>query len=149
MNPKLSGYAQLHGEFNYNSTPLALPITQVVIHGKPSVRGTWASHRVKGWYLPPSINHYRRHHIYVTKTRREQDSDCVEFLPHNNPHPYNSSSEKNAIIAAHELAHALKNPAPPAPFYNIGDCKAVAIEKLPEIVSKVADNLHERADPPK
>ena len=27
MNPKLSGYAQLHGEFNYNSTPLAPPGT--------------------------------------------------------------------------------------------------------------------------
>ena len=27
MNPKLSGYEQLHGEFNYDATPLALPGT--------------------------------------------------------------------------------------------------------------------------
>ena len=40
MNPKLSEYAQIHGEFNYNSTLLAPPGTQVIIHEKPTVRGT-------------------------------------------------------------------------------------------------------------
>ena len=69
MNPKLSGYAQLHREFNYNATPLAPPGTQVIIHGKPTVRGTWAPHGVKGWYMGTSMNHYCCHHIYVTKTR--------------------------------------------------------------------------------
>ena len=48
MNPKLSGYAQLHGEFNYNVTPLAPPGTQVIVHEKPTVRETWASNGVKG-----------------------------------------------------------------------------------------------------
>ena len=42
MNPKLSGYAKLHGEFNYNATPLAPPGTQVTIHENPTVRGTWS-----------------------------------------------------------------------------------------------------------
>ena len=70
MNPKLSGYAQLHGEFNYNATSLAPPGTQVIIHEKPTVRGAWASHGVKGWYIGPSMNHYRCHHVYVTKNNR-------------------------------------------------------------------------------
>ena len=99
MNPKLSGYAQLHGEFNYDATPLALPGTQIIIHEKPTVRGMWASHGVKDWYIGPSMNHYRCHHVYVTKTRGEQDSDYVECLPHNNPLPYKTFAE-NAIIAA-------------------------------------------------
>ena len=92
MNPKLSGYAQLHEEFNYDATPLAVPGAQVIIHEKPTVRGTWSSHGVKGWYLGPSMNHYWCHHVYVTKRRGERDSDCVEFFPHNTPIPYNSSS---------------------------------------------------------
>ena len=58
MNPKLSGYAQLHVQFNYDATPLALPGTQVIINKKPTVRGTWAYHGVKGWYLGPLMNHY-------------------------------------------------------------------------------------------
>ena len=100
MNQRLSGYSQLHREFNYNTTPLAPPGTQVIIHEKPTVRGTWASHGVKGWYLGPSMDHYMCHHIYVTTTIGERDSYCVEFLPHSTPLHYNSSSE-NVIIMAH------------------------------------------------
>ena len=81
MNPKLSGYAQLHGAFNYNATPLAPPGTQVIIHEKPTAIGTWEPHGVKGWYLGPSMNHYRYHHVYTTNKRGERDSDCVEFFP--------------------------------------------------------------------
>ena len=91
MNPKLSGYAQLHGEFNYNAMPLATPGTQVIIHEKPTVRGTWKSRGVKLCYLSPSMNHYRCHCVYVIKIREERESDCVEFSPHNTPLPYNSS----------------------------------------------------------
>ena len=147
MNPKPSGYAQLHGEFNYDATPLAPPGTQVVIHEKPTVRGTWASHGVKGWYLGPSVNHYRCHHVYVAKTRGEQDSDCVEFFPHNTPLPCKSSAE-NSIIAARELAYTLKNPAPQAPFSNIGKSQLVAIEQLSKVFTKAAYDGKSMEDPP-
>ena len=46
------------------------------------------------------------------------------------------------------MAHALHNPAPQKPFSNIGDSQMVAIEKLSDIFSKVADNFHQRVDPP-
>ena len=80
MNSKLSGYAQLHGEFNYNTTPLAPIGTQIIAHEKPKVRVIWAVHGVKGCYLGPSMDHYRFHCVYMTKTRGECDSDCVEFF---------------------------------------------------------------------
>ena len=79
MNPKLSGYAQLHGEFNYDATPLAPPGTQVIIHENPDVRGTWESHGVKGWYLGPSMNHYRFHHVYVTKKEENETHIALNF----------------------------------------------------------------------
>ena len=129
MDQKLSRYAQLNGEFNYNITPLDLTGTQVIVHEKPTVRGTWASHGVKGWYLSLYMEHYRCHCVYVNKKIGERDSDCVEFFPHNTPLPYNYFSE-NVIIASQKLAHALQNPAPQAPLYNIGDSQMVAIEQL-------------------
>ena len=147
MNPKFSGYAQLHGYFNYNATPLAPSGTQVIIHEKPTVRGMWVPHGVKGWYMGPSMNHYCCHHVYVTKTRGERYSDCVEFFPHNTPLPYKSSAE-NAIIAARELAYALQNPAPQAPFSNIGESQLVAIETLSKIFTKAADRGKSTKDPP-
>ena len=66
-NPNISGYSHIHGEFNYNTTPLAPPNTQIIVHEKPTVRGTWAAHGVKGWYIGPYMEHYRCHHIYITK----------------------------------------------------------------------------------
>ena len=147
MNPKLSGYAQLHGGSNYTAAPLALPGTQVIIHEKPTVRGTWAAHGVKGWYLGPSMNHYRCHHVYVTNTRGERDSDCVEFFPHNTPLPYKSPAE-NAIIVAQELVYALQNPAPQSPFSNIGESQLVAIETLSKIFTKAAEDRKSTTDPP-
>ena len=41
MNPRLSAHAQVHGAFDYNLTPLAPPGTLVLVHEKPSARGTW------------------------------------------------------------------------------------------------------------
>ena len=78
MNPKLSGYAQLYGEFKYNAITLAPPGTHIIVHEKPTVRGTWASHGVKGWYIGPSMEHYRCYHVYITKTGGERDSAIRE-----------------------------------------------------------------------
>ena len=47
MNPKLSGYAQLHGEFNYNTTPLDPPGTKIIVHEKPTLREIWAAQRAR------------------------------------------------------------------------------------------------------
>ena len=137
----------MHWEFNYNTTPLAPPGTQVIIHEKPTVRGTWAHHGGKGWYLGPSMKYYCCHHVYVTKTRGERDSDCVEFFLYNTPLPYKSFAE-NAIIAARELAYALQNPAPQAPFSNIGKSQLVAIKILSKIFTKAADDGRSTKDPP-
>ena len=36
LNPKLSAYAQMHGLYNFNKTPIAPPGIRVVVHEKPS-----------------------------------------------------------------------------------------------------------------
>ena len=125
---------------------MAPPGTQIFVHEKPTVRGTWEAHEVKGWYLRPSMEHYRCQRVYINKTIGERDSDCVDFFPHNTPLPYNSSSE-NVIVAAHKLDHALQNPAPQAPFSNIGESQMVVIEQVSVILPKVTYHLHQPVDP--
>eukprot|EP00957_Ditylum_brightwellii_P020660 1558100-Ditylum_brightwellii.AAC.1 len=44
INPKLSAYEYLHGTFDYNATPLALPGTKVLIHKKVDQRTSWGTH---------------------------------------------------------------------------------------------------------
>ena len=59
INPKISAYAYLFGEFDFNTTPLAPPGTRVVFHSKPAVRGSWAPNGEDAWYIDPSMEHYR------------------------------------------------------------------------------------------
>ena len=40
-NPKLSSYAYLFGNFDFNATPLAPPGTKVLVHIKVGQRGSW------------------------------------------------------------------------------------------------------------
>ena len=43
-NLSLSDYAELLGNFNFNATPMAPPVTKVVVHEKPNNRLSWAGH---------------------------------------------------------------------------------------------------------
>ena len=51
MKPKLSAHAQVHGSFDFNATPLTPPGTKIIIHEKPSVRGSWSLRVIDGWYI--------------------------------------------------------------------------------------------------
>ena len=57
--------------------------------------------------------------------------DTVEFLPHSSKMTFPSSAE-NATIVATELIHALRNPAPAAPYAQIGDAQIQALDQLAE-----------------
>ena len=52
------------------------------------------------------------------------------------------------MIAVQELAYALQNPAPQAPFSNIGESQLVAIEQLSKIFTKASDDRKSMEDPP-
>ena len=80
-NPSLSAHTYLFGNFDFNSTPLAPPGTKVMVHLKPNVRSTWDSRAKDGWYIGPSMHHYRCVRCYLPATRREVDTDTVTFLP--------------------------------------------------------------------
>jgi hypothetical protein len=117
LNPKLSAYAHLEGNFDFNRTPLAPPGTKVVVHDKH--HKTWALHGLSGWYLGPAIDHYRCYTTWITDTQGIRVSDTVDFFPAHVPKPQTSSANK-ALDAARDLIHALENPAPAAPFIKIG-----------------------------
>ena len=69
-------------------------------------------------------------HIH-SRTRVVIQPDTVEFLPHNSKMPLRYSAE-NATIAATELIHALRNPAPAEPYAHIGDVQMQALDQLAE-----------------
>ena len=87
VNPKLSAYSYLFGNFDFNKTPLAPPGTKVLIHKKTKDRGSWEYHGVEGWYIGPSLEHYRCLKCYNPETLSEVDTDTLQLLPNNTPIP--------------------------------------------------------------
>jgi hypothetical protein len=63
VNPKLSAYAQVHGPFDFNRTPLAPPVTFVLGHDKPDKQKNWDTHG----FLPMlrSVVHQHQGHPHL------------------------------------------------------------------------------------
>jgi hypothetical protein len=134
INPNLSAYSQLNGNFDFNRTPLAPPGTKIVVHVKPDKRKSWDPHGNTGWYTGPAMEHYRCYRVYVTKTQAYRIADTVEFFPSKVPMP-KLSSQDAAQHAARDLIHALQHPAPAAPFHPMGEAQLTALRQLATIFS--------------
>ena len=136
INPNLSAYAALFGNFNYDRTPLAPPGSKVIAHEKPGQRRSWGAHGVDGWYIGPALNHYRCHRVYLPSTRGERVSDTVEFFPHRGNIPAVTPADA-ATEAAFDLARALSETETGGPF-RVGDHQLDAIRRLAEIFQTTA-----------
>jgi hypothetical protein len=110
INPKLSAWAQVHGQFDFNRTPIAPPGIRVVVHDKPSNRKSWAAHGVEGWYVGPAMDSYRCYRVYIPSTNSERITDTLAWFPTLIPMPANDST---SIIQSclKDILHALQHPS--------------------------------------
>ena len=136
VNPRLSAYEQLNGGFDFNRTPLGPLGCKVIFHEMPSARGSWSPHGVDGYYVGPAMEHYRCYKVWIEETRAERTGNTLVWLPKMIPVPKTSSADA-AIVAAHELLHALQNPHPAAPLAPLRDEHRQALEELSEIFNSV------------
>ena len=79
IHPSLLAHASTFGNFDYNRTPLAPPGTQVVAHSSADSRTTFGPHGRIGWYIGPSLEHYRYYKIYFPDTFQKCDVLKVDF----------------------------------------------------------------------
>jgi hypothetical protein len=147
LNPQLSAYAQIFGQFDFNRTPLAPPGTRVLSHDKLANRTSWATHGEEGWYLGPAMEHYRCYRVFIIKTKAERDSDTVTFFPVRVTMPALSAADR-AVRAANELIHALRNPHPASPLTPIGTEQLQGLEQLSEIFNTAAPRVGNKAKKP-
>ena len=87
INPRVSAYTFMFGEYDYRSTPLVPPGIKLIAHVKPQTRGSWDLHGVQGYAVGPAMNHYRCIKCYLPETRSERICDTVKFLPNVIPIP--------------------------------------------------------------
>ena len=136
VNPKLSAYAYLFGNFNFNATPMAPPGTKTVVHIKPEKRPTWGSRGKEGWYIGPSLHHYRCVKCYLPLTRAEIDADTVTFIPKTIHFPEVTISDF-LKQAATDIITLLKHPPHPTiPSLAAGDDVNNAIFILASLLNR-------------
>ena len=106
VNPKLSAWAYLFGQHDFNKMPLLPPGTKVVIHSKPDQHKIWAYHGEDGWYVGPAPEHYRCLKVYIPKTHKERITDTATIVPHHIPIP-KANIEDHIQSAANDLVHII------------------------------------------
>ena len=112
-NPKLSAWAYLFGNFNYNKTPLAPPGMKILIHNKTDKEESWGMRSTEGFYVGSDLSHYRCITGFKADSRREVVTDPVTFIPHKIP----------------------------VPSMNINDCLHQALDDILDILHHPPDNL--------
>jgi hypothetical protein len=81
-NPVRSAYHGMYGEpVDFAAHPLHPPGQLVVVHEHPDNRASWAPHGLRGFYLGPSLEHYRCHLVHVLKTSSIRVSDTIACFP--------------------------------------------------------------------
>jgi len=129
LNPHLSAWAQLHGPFDFNHTPIAPPGTRIIIHEKPSICNSWALHGINGWYLGPAMDSYQCYMVWANETQSQCITDTVAWFPSKIPMPATSSINYiKAGIA--NIIHALQFSSPNLPLAPLSDSHSRALQQL-------------------
>jgi hypothetical protein len=134
INPKLSAYQQVWGNFDFNKTPLAPPGCKVVVHEIAMVRGAWACHGIVGYYVGPAMKHYRNYNSYIPETRGFRTTNTLEFFPKKVKMPTTSTIDRLAR-ATEDLLEILQQPHPATPFLQQGTIVNDAMKQLAKIFS--------------
>jgi hypothetical protein len=109
IHPSLSAYASLHGNFDFNRTPVAPPGTRIVAHVAADTRTSFGQHGKVGWYIGPSPEHYRCYKCYFEDTGSERDVLKVDFFPEKIPFPSVSPTDY-LKQTAEDMLHLLRQP---------------------------------------
>jgi hypothetical protein len=99
--PMMSAWEQLHGEYDFNGWPLGPMGCRVLCHDKPGDRPTWGVHGTEGYYVGPTLKHYRCQTIYIPATGHTRIADTVSW------HPDLLSTKSNCSLTRMEGAIAI------------------------------------------
>ena len=71
VNPNLSAYCHVWGNFDFNKTPMAPLGTKLLVHIKPEIRESWAPRATNGWYIGSALRHYHCYRVWILETNAE------------------------------------------------------------------------------
>jgi hypothetical protein len=99
----MSAWHHLFGPYNFDATPMGPAGCRVLIHTKASIRRSWENRCHEGFYIGPSLVHYRCYRVLNTHSGAVTISDALKFRHHYLPTPELSTADKllHAVQAIH------------------------------------------------
>lgn len=136
INPLISAWEQLHGPFDFNRTPLAIPGMAVAVHEMPDARPSWAPHSIRGFYIGPAFHHYRCYTVWLPSTQETRVTDSIEWFPRDAAMPSFTPTEEAAtavrdLIGA--LSHLAAAPLPAAQRANLTALQPNLLDSLSQL----------------
>ena len=129
----INAYEGLHKiPYDFLAHPIAPPGIQVEIHNPSTVRGTWESHSMSGYYLGPSPHSYRSWEVYVSKTRKIRTTNCVAWISNRVQMPGSSKAEMllASIADMNNSLRSLADTITPTDKQSFHDHTATAVAAL-------------------
>jgi hypothetical protein len=133
INPKLSAWAQVNGNYDFNRIPIAPPGIRVLVYETPTARASWSPHAVDGWYVGPAQDSYRIYRVWIEETRAECNADMLAWFPTKVTMPI-ASSVDTIIAGAKDIVHALEHPSTGFPLAPLSDSEAATLRTLTGIL---------------
>ena len=106
LNPTRSAWESLFGPFNFDATPLGPAGCRVLIHSKAAIRRSWENRCHEGFYLGPTLQHYRCYQVLNKQSGAVTISDTIKFRHHYLPTPELSPEDK-LLHAVQAINHTL------------------------------------------
>ena len=75
----ISAYEHVHGNYDYMRNPICPAGSLVLVFDHPDVRGSWAMHGSKGFYVGPAMQHYRCHRVFMPATNHMRTSNTISW----------------------------------------------------------------------
>jgi hypothetical protein len=101
--PTMSAWQHLFGPYNFDAMPMGPAGCRVLIHTKAAIRRSWENRCHDGYYIGPSLVHYRCYRVLNTHSGAVTITDALKFRHHYLPTPELSAADKllHAVQAIH------------------------------------------------
>ena len=119
-NPKISAYAAIFGIHDFNRCQLSPPGTKLIVCEKTENFRSWYPHGTDGWYIRPSMEHYRCVQCSISATSTVRNVDSLTFFPSGIPFPKIEIKDYLGQSVGNILA-ILSKPKTQLPFLTYGD----------------------------
>ena len=114
LQPKISAYTLINGQFNFNATPLAPAGCKIIIHDRKNERKSWARRGTPGFYISPAMQHYRNYTCHIPSTNNRRVSNTLEFFPTCCELPATSATDRMNLLL-NEIKETIQHPTTAGP----------------------------------